>query len=136
MGPDDLRAGDAAPITPGMDKIEAEQYPQAQAHQPVEPSFCLVFGIFDYAAVFLGPEIAVRQVVIDADDLAPMPFRLPLAGAETLNQVNKYPDRSIAGGNGHDYHSSENHLDQPMTSASVRATGFGSAERTGNGPAH
>src|ERR1700716_1940184 len=117
MGPDDLRAGDAAPITPGMDKIEAEQYPQAQ---PREPALCLVFGIFDCAAVFSRPEIAVRQVVINADDLAPVPFRLPMAGAEAMSQVNKHPDRSIAGGNGHDYHSSENRRDQTKTGASGR----------------
>src|ERR1700730_1252859 len=135
VGPDDLRAGNAAPITPSMDKIEAEQYPQAQAHEPLERPLVLVFGIFDDAAVFLGPKIAVRQMVVDADDLAPVPFRLPLACAEAVSQVNKYPDRSIAEGNGHDYHSSESHRDQPGTGASCRAAGAGWAERAGAGPA-
>ena len=87
VGPDDLRAGDAAPIAPGVNKIEAEQYPQAQAHQPIEPPLFLVLGIFDDAAVFLGPEIAVRQMVVDANDLAPVPSRLPLAGAEAVTAV-------------------------------------------------
>jgi len=46
-----------------------------------------IFRIFDRATVLLREEKAVRQALIEADDLTSLPLRLPLRGAEAAREV-------------------------------------------------